>query len=148
VLNRHGLRDRVPAVWADARRRGASVAVFFLDVHGLKHVNDAHGHDLGDMVLQEAAQAIIQTVRGSDLVARWGGDEFVIVGVGDTVSTDAFATRLNEMFAAASQSRRDTKVGEISVGQAVGSPVDVDFDQMLREADTDMYARRVLDTTA
>ena len=142
VLNRHGLRDRVPAVWADAHRRAESVAVFFLDVHGLKHANDTHGHDLGDIVLQDAARAITKTVRGSDLVARWGGDEFVIVSVGQALPCDAFATRLNELFTGVSQARADRKVGEISVGRAAGSPVDVDFDRLLREADSDMYARR------
>jgi diguanylate cyclase (GGDEF)-like protein len=147
VLNRHGLRDRVPALWADARRRGESVTVHFLDVRGLKHVNDAHGHELGDIVLQDAAQAIAGTVRGGDLVGRWGGDEFVIVGAGPAFPSDALELRLNEMFATVSQARRDRKVGEISVGRASGSPVDVDFDRMLCEADTDMYARRALDMT-
>ena len=148
VLNRNGLRDRVPALWADARRRGEPVTVYFLDVRGLKHVNDTHGHDLGDLVLQEAARAAMETVRASDLVGRWGGDEFVIVSVGPALASEAFSTRLDEVFGAVSQTRRDGKVGEISIGRAVGSPGEKDFDAMLREADTDMYARRGLDTTA
>jgi diguanylate cyclase (GGDEF)-like protein len=147
VLNRNGLRDRLPALWADARRRGETVTVHFLDVRGLKHVNDAHGHEQGDIVLQDAARAIAETVRGGDLVGRWGGDEFVVVGTGPTFQSDALALRLNETFTTVSQARRDRKVGEISVGRAAGSPVEVDFDRMLREADTDMYARRAIDLT-
>lgn len=145
VLNRHGLRDRVPALWADARRRGEPVAVYFLDVRGLKQVNDSHGHDLGDAVLQEAATAIVETVRGSDLVARWGGDEFVVVGIGRTPPPEDFEGRLNEAFTAVCQARRDRKVGRISLGEAAGSPVDREFDLMVREADSDMYARRARD---
>ena len=72
-----GLEQRLPTLWADAERRGEPIRVCFLDVRGLKRANDVHGHDFGDLVITDVADAITATVRAGDLVARWGGDEFV-----------------------------------------------------------------------
>ncbi len=62
-----------------ARRYGSSVAALFLDLDNFKHVNDAHGHLAGSHVLMEMAGVILSSIRDTDAVARYGGDEFVIV---------------------------------------------------------------------
>jgi diguanylate cyclase (GGDEF)-like protein len=62
-----------------ARRYGSSVAALFLDLDNFKHVNDAHGHLAGSHVLMEMAAVILSSIRDTDAVARYGGDEFVIV---------------------------------------------------------------------
>jgi diguanylate cyclase (GGDEF)-like protein/PAS domain S-box-containing protein len=62
-----------------AKRNKHKVAVLFLDLDGFKRINDAHGHDTGDLLLKEVAGRLKETVRGSDAVARVGGDEFIIV---------------------------------------------------------------------
>jgi diguanylate cyclase (GGDEF)-like protein len=62
-----------------ARRYGSPVSVVFMDLDGFKLVNDAHGHRAGSLTLTEVAQVITASVRDSDFVARFGGDEFVIM---------------------------------------------------------------------
>ncbi len=62
-----------------AKRNKHKVAVLFLDLDGFKKINDAHGHDTGDLLLKDVASRLKATVRGSDAVARVGGDEFIIV---------------------------------------------------------------------
>src|SRR5205807_5821040 len=62
-----------------ARRYGSSVAALFLDLDDFKRINDLHGHLVGSHVLMEMAAVILSSVRDTDAVARYGGDEFVIV---------------------------------------------------------------------
>jgi diguanylate cyclase (GGDEF)-like protein len=62
-----------------ARRYGSSVAALFLDLDDFKQVNDIHGHLVGSHVLMEMAAVILSSIRDTDAVARYGGDEFVIV---------------------------------------------------------------------
>jgi diguanylate cyclase (GGDEF)-like protein len=62
-----------------ARRYGSTVAAFFLDIDDFKSINDRHGHLVGSHVLMEMASVILSSVRDTDVVARYGGDEFVII---------------------------------------------------------------------
>jgi two-component system, cell cycle response regulator len=68
-----------------ARRYGHSLSLFILDIDHFKLVNDTHGHDAGDIVLRELADIIRAETRSADALARWGGEEFVVLapGVGD-----------------------------------------------------------------
>jgi len=77
--NRLLLDDRLTEAIAMSRRHGKPLAVLFLDVDGFKAVNDALGHAAGDGVLQEIAKQLSKTLRESDTISRYSGDEFVIV---------------------------------------------------------------------
>lgn len=77
--NRRMLSDRLRLAMAATRRSDRYGALMFLDLDNFKHVNDAHGHGVGDLLLQEAARRIVECVREIDTVARFGGDEFVVV---------------------------------------------------------------------
>ena len=77
--NRHRLQQELLLAIAHAVRTGGNLAVLYLDLDGFKAVNDRSGHDAGDRVLREAAQRLQQGLRQSDLVARVGGDEFVVL---------------------------------------------------------------------
>ena len=65
--------------WRAPQRNDVPLAVAYIDLDGLKQVNDTYGHDAGDAVLCEAARRLVAIVRGADVVARLGGDEFVVV---------------------------------------------------------------------
>lgn len=79
LANRYLLEERLERALARARRTGAAGAVVFVDLDGFKEVNDLHGHEVGDRVLIAAAARLRGAVRATDTVARYGGDEFVLV---------------------------------------------------------------------
>jgi diguanylate cyclase (GGDEF)-like protein len=72
-------RRRIKAFAAELAGRGADAAVGLIDLDGFKAVNDTHGHNSGDLVLQRIAGLLAQSVRGQDLPARFGGDEFMVI---------------------------------------------------------------------
>jgi len=77
--NRHLLNDRLEQAMAASKRGGFYGAVMFLDLDNFKPLNDTHGHAAGDLLLMEAARRITSCVREVDTVARFGGDEFVVI---------------------------------------------------------------------
>jgi diguanylate cyclase (GGDEF)-like protein len=79
ALNRRSLMERLDGVMAEAARHGDIFAVAMCDVDGLKHVNDTAGHLAGNEVLTKVARIMREAVRAEDVVARFGGDEFVLL---------------------------------------------------------------------
>jgi diguanylate cyclase (GGDEF)-like protein len=77
--NRRFLEEYVETLVASVQRKGAHVAILMLDLDYFKMVNDTHGHDAGDAVIKALANVLKQAVRASDLVIRYGGEEFLIV---------------------------------------------------------------------
>ena len=79
LANRHAFHMRLREELRRSRRYRAPLALLLIDVDGLKQVNDEQGHEAGDRVLRDVAGAIRHTLRGTDIGARWGGDEFAII---------------------------------------------------------------------
>lgn len=145
LANRRGLALLGREVVAVARRHNDAVHCSFIDVDGLKGVNDRFGHEAGDDVIAAVAEALRRTSRESDVVARWGGDEFVLVGLGAGVPPIDLEHRVQAFL------RRDPGLSEhlagvrISVGRSMLEPWDAgDLDNLLWTADRDMYVRRAL----
>ena len=125
------------------RRRpaGREIAVLFLDLDGFKALNDSSGHRTGDLVLSAIAARLQVSVRGSDLVGRIGGDEFVVVTdvEGGPDGVLALAHRLARDIAEPLDVGPTALRIRASVGVAVSRPDDLDFDVLLRAADLAMY---------
>lgn len=79
LYNRRGLQEQLAWAWSMAQRRRQPVSIMILDVDHFKTLNDTHGHIVGDSILREFAALVQGSVRASDIVARYGGDEIVIV---------------------------------------------------------------------
>ena len=77
--NRALFDNRLEHGFAQAKRHGWILAVMFMDLDGFKNINDTHGHDAGDAVLQAVAQRLKENTRGGDTVSRVGGDEFLFL---------------------------------------------------------------------
>jgi len=79
MYNRRYITDRLEAEIARCQRRGSPLTVLALDLNSFKQINDEHGHAVGDYVLRMFGQHLRRSTRGSDVVARYGGDEFLAV---------------------------------------------------------------------
>lgn len=79
LATRHAFLERMPAMLAQAHTTDLGAALLFIDLDEFKHINDSHGHATGDGVLKCAAQRLLSLLRPSDQVARFGGDEFVVL---------------------------------------------------------------------
>jgi diguanylate cyclase (GGDEF)-like protein len=79
LANHRGLNSAIEAALAGSRRHGRPLAVLFIDVDHFKHLNDTTGHTSGDAALVEFGQVVQRCLRDSDVLARWGGEEFVVV---------------------------------------------------------------------
>lgn len=79
LANRRAAEERLEQETDRVARYARPLALLLADVDGLKQVNDIHGHQAGDQVLRELAARLSRVVRASDLLARWGGDEFVVI---------------------------------------------------------------------
>ena len=122
------------------RRRsdpGTFVAVLFVDVDDLKSVNDRHGHGHGDRLLQSLAHRIQAATRPGDIVARYGGDEFVVIcdGLADPTEAEQIAQRIID---AAAKPVSGDPVG-VSVGIAYTDDPDGPSTRLIDLADAAMY---------
>jgi diguanylate cyclase (GGDEF)-like protein len=137
--NRALLTDRLRQALGHAERTDERVCVVFIDLDHFKLINDGLGHAIGDLVLVAAAQRLTSILRRGDTVARFGGDEFVLVGRDlDDAEAAAFADRalrsLDDPIAVGDAVVRVTA----SAGIAVGGPSS-DSAALLRDADAAMY---------
>jgi len=131
VANRRGL-----ALFLEGDRRLDAMGILVMDIDNLKDVNDAHGHDVGDKILVGVARAVSGVLRGGDLLARTGGDEFVAVVAG---ADDADARRVvGRVEDAVSRVNARGVHASVSIGYAC-CPKNGDVDRTRQLADESMY---------
>jgi diguanylate cyclase (GGDEF)-like protein len=141
LANRAAFLERARLEVLRAERTGRPLAVVLLDLDHFKAVNDRYGHPAGDKVLVGAARAIAQTVRGIDLAARWGGEEFAVLLVEADESTAGGAVeRIREAVGGAEPPRVPAKV-TVSAGIAIhhGLFERGTVEGLLRRADEALY---------
>ncbi|HEX2700747.1 MAG TPA: EAL domain-containing protein [Acidimicrobiales bacterium] len=137
--NRVLLEDRVQRALVRSRRTGGMVAVLFLDVDRFKVINDSLGHAVGDELLKTVAQRLEGVLRPEDTIARFGGDEFVIVTENNAPgSPEALAARIAEAVAAPTRIQGTDVIATVSIGVALGDGA-YDAGALLRDADAAMY---------
>lgn len=136
--NRRGFAQELELVSARAQRRNEPYTFLAMDLSGFKSVNDQLGHDVGDTALTLVAQALRDTARAGDVVARWGGDEFIALL--PNTPAEGVSALVSRLEAAVS----DVVVEGLGLGIDIGSatyPTDADTtDDLLEVADQRMYA--------
>lgn len=139
--NRHLMEDRADMALARQQRHPDQLlAMLFFDLDGFKDINDRHGHKAGDAVLRATAERARATVRRNDTVARWGGDEFIIlledVSQGDL---DTLRQRLRDEIEAPIEFEGLTLRVGVSIGMAIHPGNGANLDDMVKMADHGMY---------
>src|SRR5262249_28671403 len=143
ALNRHAFE----ALMREACDRGGPFAgcAALLDIDNLKPIKDTLGHAAGDRVIQTAAQAVRSVIRPDDLLLRWGGDEFLVLWVGQIKEADA-ALRLEQLTEELTQRMRDGgDEAPVEVGVSFGLAAFADVAGLvaaIHRADERMYARK------
>jgi diguanylate cyclase (GGDEF)-like protein len=139
--NRLRLMHELGAALAASATTGRRVGVFFLDLDRFKVINDSLGHRVGDLVLTELAQRLARACRPHDTIARFGGDEFVVV-CPDLDGAEQAADIAERLLATASQpvehAGHRMSVG-VSVGVVLADGTEVPAADLLRDGDTAMY---------
>ena len=141
ITNRRGLEAIGNKALRLCQRAQKPASLLFLDMDGLKHINDEHGHDEGDRALQDFAGLLTETFRESDVVARIGGDEFVVfLSAARAAETEAAIERLEKNL-----ENHNAHAGReyslcFSVGAVAYDPAQHrSLDDLMREADERMY---------
>jgi len=136
--------DRLEHALEQAQRHSWRLAVLFLDLDGFKLINDTHGHDAGDRVLQAVAARLSASTRGSDSVGRRGGDEFLVLmlEVKDDASAIAFATKLRSQLVEPMLIDGTELTVGVSIGLAVYPEDATTAAALLKCADRAMYAAK------
>ncbi len=139
LLNRSAFADELEASCA----RAEQLVLAFVDLNGFKDVNDTFGHQVGDEVLVECARRLTDVVRDHDVVARFGGDEFVVLfrridpGVSANDLLERIRTAIGSPLPAIAPAAISASVGVVDDRDGSKSP-----DELLRAADTAMYSRK------
>lgn len=148
LLNRRRWLEVAEREWARARADRAPLAVLLLDIDDFKRVNDEHGHDTGDRVLQSVAAACAHSLRPGDALARWGGEEFVALLPGAPLpAAQQVAERLRSAVQANAQHGRSRPLAvSVSIGVAAADSDaandgagPVSLERLLQRADSAMY---------
>ncbi|RQO52881.1 diguanylate cyclase [Variovorax sp. KBW07] len=154
LANRRSLIDSLHRMLAQGARDGHGVLVGFIDLDDFKKINDAHGHDAGDEFLSAMADRLSGALRASDMLARFGGDEFVVIGPGPALAetsrnaagetpadaAKALARRLaTSTVSELRLNRAVVRYGGASVGVVAVDPRTTSLEEALRRADDAMY---------
>lgn len=149
--NRRALLSELTRLLAHCKRVGSHLLIAYIDLDGFKAINDTYGHEAGDRFLIEMGRRLRATLRGEDLAARIGGDEFVVIGQGPTNSVEAekagaiFSARISDVTKGCFDLGRESfDYAGASVGLAVVAPSSTDAERALSLADKAMYERKRL----
>jgi len=144
LFNRRFLETVLPKEVERARRQSLPLALVMLDVDNFKRINDSQGHPAGDNKLREIARILQNMVRRSDIVCRWGGEEFVLLLPEVFLETDEDGQGLNQHLEKIRQAvakvavDQENRVGTVSMGVAMLNP-DMIGEDLLKAADEALY---------
>jgi diguanylate cyclase (GGDEF)-like protein/PAS domain S-box-containing protein len=145
LFNRRGLLKQAAPYFDFARRQKESLLLLFIDLDGMKRINDEFGHNEGDSALIKTAEILNRTFRSSDIIARLGGDEFTVLVTDTNAKKDDAITRLNENLKAYNDDEKRGIKLAFSIGVAELEPERMTcFEELLEQADQAMYKQKRL----
>ena len=141
LLNRRAFLPLAKDALGDFRRVQRPLSVLMIDIDHFKRVNDRYGHPAGDVVIRKVGTIINDTIRTTDKVARFGGEEFVVL-LNDNNAAGAaiIAERIRQTVASTVfEADNDRLLATISIGIAEAEKFDTDIDRIIERADRALY---------
>lgn len=143
LANRRSFFDRLTAELARSRRTDRPFSITLLDLDGFKAINDVHGHGVGDQVLIQVAAALKRSIRPSDLAARFGGDEFIMLFPETPLTqAEALVARLRPIEISLPNGQTKTLQMNLCWGSAAWPEDGQALEQLVQVADTRLYGRK------
>lgn len=143
VYNRIGFYAAAEKMIVECRKKQMDMVLFFLDIDGLKYVNDNYGHEEGDYYISSVAKACQNVVKDYGIAMRYGGDEFVLLFPNDEIEYQQIENQINEeIVLAKKQAEKEYPMG-VSIGHYItNDEKEVKLDLLLELADKEMYERK------
>lgn len=138
IYNRRKTESLIKNEFARVKRNHMLFSVVLFDLNSFKTINDTYGHDKGDMVLNAFAKAVQERIRSTDIIGRWGGDEFVML-CPDTKSEDVRKLIEQIKIDACPKVKKIAKEVSVSYGVSTYEEADTHYNQVIKRADIDMY---------
>lgn len=143
LANRRAFSEHLQQTLEDARQRQEAVSLLLIDVDRFKQINDKHGHQVGDIVLQRVAETLVTALPDAQLIARYGGEEFAAILPRMTLSqAEAAAEAARTAVESLTIDLGDQQLKVTVSGGVVETLPDDDIDSFLRRADTALYASK------
>jgi diguanylate cyclase (GGDEF)-like protein len=140
--NRVALYERIRELQRERRGSERTFSAVFLDLDDFKRINDGLGHHAGDEALRQVALHLSSAVRASDFVARWGGDEFIVLLVGEEDANEQIVDRLSQSVTLELEASSGPVELALSVGRLDEIGPDQSTDEILSIADARMYEHK------
>lgn len=140
LLNRSSFEDRLKHLDAEKQK---PVSIIIGDINGLKIVNDALGHENGDRLLKTVADILLKVCRTSDIIARWGGDEFIVLL--PNCANEAASQIMEQIRSACNEERNLPVETSVSLGLATLANDCQSIKEVITEAENKMYRRKLLE---
>jgi diguanylate cyclase (GGDEF)-like protein len=144
VANRRLAEIKLSAKFNEMQRYGWTFGLLFIDIDHFKKINDVYGHDVGDETLKMVARIFMDNTRASDIVARWGGEEFIIII--PSVNKEKLCSVAEKLRLLVEKSRLKTDLGDIQVTISVGATLVHSSDtieSLVKRADELMYRSKI-----
>lgn len=138
VYNRRFVQHVFPKISDMVKRKSEKLTVFVIDIDDFKCVNDSYGHDTGDLVIKQLASSLLLNTRASDIVSRWGGDEFVVIAPFSGGEPSYILQERLERDITITAAKKTFTVS-VSIGKAIFPDQGDHLDELLQAADQSMY---------
>ncbi len=142
LYNRRFVWRKFPELLEKSRRGGGRLQIYILDINDFKNINDTYGHELGDLVIQDLSLALLKHTSRSSLVARWGGDEFLVIT--PQISGDSSHSLIAMLESTLAEASYDVGARvTVSLGGAVYPNDATTPNELIRIADERMYKHKL-----
>jgi len=143
LYNRRGFKNILEQKIRESRRKKQVLALFLIDLNRMKKINDEFGHRAGDLALIDTAKILMKTFRQCDVISRWGGDEFVVLGV----DAEGSVTRIRQRLQANLDEHNQRGQREFTLSMSIGEVVQhcdaqTSAEELINEADRKMYQQK------